>query len=380
MSNKDANRGPKGGKGAQRDNVFKRGERWYVRLWVDGREIRKSAGRSRQGAQLLLARLRTDAERGRVGLGKAARATMADFAPRYMEWAKAHKRAWATDARLLRFLQARLGSLRLDKINPATVEAYKAARREDTAATTHARAELRRAKAAGKEPPPLPKVSGPSVNREVACLRKLLSLAVQLGELNENPIRGLRMFAESPARRPHLDPEQEAALLGACRPWLASIVRVALVTACRQSELLALRWKHVDFARGALTVADSKTGDSRTVPLHPAALAELAARRGLPDGFLFVLPAGGPPAVTYVQKAFRKAAKSAGLLEFRFHDLRHVAATRLLLAGASLPEVKAFTGHKTLAMVERYAHPDGARLPELVARLPVGLAVPRLVK
>lgn len=352
MASNDTGREAEGGKrsgrgsGGPRDNVFKRGEVWYVRLWVDGREIRKSAGRSRQAAQVLLARLRTDAERSRVGLGKLCRQTLADFAPRYLDWAKQHKRSWSRDERSLGVLLPALGHFRLADLTIARVEDFMRERRKA--------------------------VSGPSVNREVACLRKLLSLAVERGELEANPIRRIRLYQESPGRLPLLEPDDEQRLLAACQPWLARAVRLAVLTGCRQGELLALRWRHVDFDGQGLVVEDSKSGESRRLPLHPSALAELRAARGLPDGYVIALPSGDQPLPHSVTVAFRRAVARAGLKDLRFHDLRHIAGTRLLATGASLPEVASFLGHKTLAMSRRYAHTTWTRLSDLVGRMPAG--------
>ena len=329
----------------QRDNIYKRGNSWYVRIWVDGTEIRKSAGRSKDAARILLVRMRNDADRGRMGLSKKSRMTIADWAPRYLEWAKAHKRSAWRDEICWKHLKPAFGHLRFNDVTKARVEVYQRDRQK--------------------------KVSGPTVNREVAILRKLLSHAVEAGELETNPLARVRMLQESPARQPMLQPKDEERLLRACSNWLASLVRLAVTTGCRQGEILALRWKHVDFDNGALIVEDSKSGDSRRVPLHPSLLEELRTRRGPPEDYVTVQDDGKPPPRYKVSEKFRKAAKSVGLSDLRFHDLRHVAATRLLSSGASLPEVAAVLGHKTLAVSSRYAHTTWTRLRALVADMPL---------
>ena len=332
---------------ARRNNIFKRGKSWYVRFQKDGKEVWRSAGRSRQAAQELLIKVRADAERDALGLPQKPKAakTLAEWEPVYMEWAKVHKRSWERDERSLKVLVPALGNLRLTEITKPRVEAYMRDRVEC--------------------------VSGPSVNREVACLRKLLSHAVEAGEIESNQLLGIRMFAESPARIPTLEPADERKLIDAARPWLQLAIRIAIATGCRQGEILALRWRHVDFDNGVVVVADSKSNDARRVPLHPTLRDDLRRVRGLPEGYVVSLPNGRSPSRHSVHNAFKKAVAAIGRPDFRFHDLRHICGSRLLATGASLPEVAAVLGHKTLHMAARYAHVSWTRLSALVASMPV---------
>lgn len=332
-----------GGKRRQRGNLVKRGNSWQVRITVDGKQIRKSAGHSRQAAQLLLSQLRLRAERGKLGLPRKSTATVSDWSAKYLDWARVHKKsAWRDEIAISKLLPF-FGSLRLTEVTKSRVEAYQKDR--------------------GTQ------VSGPTINREIAILRKLLSHAVDGGELENNPLTRVGMLPESPARQPKLEPDDEKNLLDACDEWLAFLVRLAIRTGCRQGELLNLQWKHIDIAKGAFVVENSKSGDSRRVPLHPEIQEALKARRGLPEAWVVVRDDGKRPTRFMVSDAFRKALKKSKITGLRFHDLRHVAATRLLATGATLPEVQTFTGHRTLAMARRYSHTDWNRLKGLVERM-----------
>jgi integrase len=214
-----------------------------------------------------------------------------------------------------------------------------------------------------------------TVNREVACLRKLLAFAVEQGELDVNPIAGIKLFSEAAGRIPKFEPEDERLLLAALPVWMQRVVRIAILTGCRQGEILALRWRHVDFKASTLTIEDSKSGESRRVPMHPALAMELKERRGTPNGFVVSVVSGDPPTehspeAHSVSQAFRRAVRKMGRPDLRFHDLRHVAGSRLLATGASLPEVAATLGHKTLAMSKRYTHVSPVRLASLIAAMP----------
>jgi len=377
-----------------RDNIYQRGNRWYVRFMVDGKETRESAGRSKAAAQLLLVKRREDAERGRMGMSKKNIVTLAEFAPRYLAWAKAHKRSWERDERSLRTLVQHLGTLRLNAIEREVVEGYqrdrcaeeiKRIRKGTTAEGASTKKDARH-------------VQGPTVNREIACLRKLLSRAVDEKQIEVNPLFGVKdlMLPESPARQPNLSYADEERLLDACSPsWVRLAVRLAIATGCRQGELLALKWRHVDFDSGELIVEDSKSGRSRRVPVNDIVLSELkqlqrqreragtdapedgavvhelSKRRQIPEAFVILDKDNATPTGNALVQAFNRARKAIERPDLRFHDCRHVCGSRLLEAGANLPEVAAVLGHTTLVMANRYAHASRPRLRTLVNAVPV---------
>ena len=352
-----------------RDNIYQRGDCWYVRFQVDGREVRRSAGRSKAAAQLLLARLREDAERGKIGLPKRSTGTLADWTPRYLEWATAHKRSWKRDELSLRTVAPKLGHFKLADLDKPRIEAYQ-------------RDRLREG------------VTPATCNREVACLRKLLAHAVEMGELVENPLRGVRMLPEADPRVPVLSAEDEARLFAKVAdrsPFLAPFLRLAIATGARAGELVALRWRHVDFDEAEIVIEQSKGGGPRRVPVSRAVLAELrelkrererAGAEGPDDGAtvtdldrrrriaeepVFRIGNGKPLTLWTATQAFKRHVRAIGKGELRLHDLRHVAATRFLGQGrASLPEVASLLGQKTLIMARRYAHATKARLRSIV--------------
>jgi integrase len=330
----------------QRNNIMRRGRSWYVRFERNGREVWRSAGPSREAAQELLVMLRAEADRVAAGLPTKPRSapTLAEFENEFMQWSRTHKRSANRDAWCLPQLVKVFGHLRLTEITRARVEAFMRDRKEEAAAAT--------------------------INRQVALLRKVLALAIDVGKIDSNPLRGIKLLAEAAARQPTLEQEDEARLIAACPAWLAWAVHLALYTGCRQGELLALRWKHVDFTGMALIIEDSKSGESRRVFLSKGLIAELRKRRGLPEGAVITLPNGRLPNANVTCKAFKRAATSIGRRDLRFHDLRHVAGSRLLDAGASLPDVATVLGHKTLAIARRYAHSSPNRLRELMDRMP----------
>ena len=158
-----------------------------------------------------------------------------------------------------------------------------------------------------------------------------------------------------------LSDEERTRLLAACQasrnPHLYLVVVLALSCGARKGELVSLRWPDVDLKRATLTFQHTKNGERRTVPLTGQALHLMrhhAKVRCLDT--LLVFPNDQGKRFFRFREAFENAVKRAGIVDFHFHDLRHTAASYLAMNGASLHEIAEVLGHKTLAMVKRYAH------------------------
>jgi integrase len=230
-----------------------------------------------------------------------------------------------------------------------------------------AEASLRRR---GPDGNPLP-VSAATVNRELALLRHLLVLAEEWGHVGKVP--KFRLEREPEGRLRFLSEEEIARLLAACgssaHPELRDAVQLALNTGMRKGEVLGLSWDRVDFARGVILLEKTKSGRRREVPMNDAADAVLSARTGPREGRVF--------STRSVRKAFERAVGEAGLEDFRFHDLRHTAASHLVMRGASLADVRAVLGHTDIKMTMRYAHLSPEHLRSAVARLDGLAAAPK---
>jgi len=168
--------------------------------------------------------------------------------------------------------------------------------------------------------------------------------------------------------------EERQRLLAACQesrnPYLYTVTVLALATGARRGELLGLHWADVNLIQGQLAFWDTKNGEIRAVPLSGFALEVLrqhAKVRRLGVQLVFPDPSGIRP--YRIRDAFENAVKRAGIADFHFHDLRHSAASYLAMSGASLAEIAAVLGHKTLAMVKRYAHLSEAHTRSVVERM-----------
>ena len=147
--------------------------------------------------------------------------------------------------------------------------------------------------------------------------------------------------------------------MAASSPWLREIITFALNTGMRQGEILNLQWKDVDFTPGILMVMKSKNGARRTIPLNVTVYELLSAKQsttGASRGPVFNSPLGNELQVRFLAREFCEARDHAGIPDFRFHDMRHTFATRLVQHGVDLYKVQRLLGHKTGTMTQRYAH------------------------
>jgi integrase len=177
------------------------------------------------------------------------------------------------------------------------------------------------------------------------------------GLIKSNPARDVRLPAQPRPRTRRLEARHHEAerLLAACaasqNAWLVPIVDLALETAMRRGELLALRWELVDLERRTALLPETKNGHARTVPLSSKAVAVLHGLGPRATGRVFA----GVTAEA-VKRAFIRAVRRADLEDFRFHDLRHEATTRLFEKGLQMMEVASITGHRDPRKLRGYTH------------------------
>jgi integrase len=215
-------------------------------------------------------------------------------------------------------------------------------------------------------------VSLASVNRELAFLKRVFNVAIADGKADTNPVRRVKLFKENNKRVRFLSDEEEPQLREALGEKKWEMVAVAIHTGLRQSEQFYLRWEYVDFNTGILTIPRSKHGEVRRIPMNDTVREILRNRPSrLKSAYVFPSRTGETPidARNYVRRVFMKALKRAGIEGFRWHDLRHTFASRLVMKGVDTSTVQELMGHKTLAMTQRYAYLSPAHQLDAVQRL-----------
>lgn len=198
-----------------------------------------------------------------------------------------------------------------------------------------------------------------TLNRYRALLSLIYSLAARNGKLSVNPARLVPRWKENNARVRFLDESEEAILRD--KIWTLCRERepefdLALQTGMRRGEQYRLRWQDVDLKREILTIPRSKHGEKRYIPINSAAHEALLALRERTGGLGYVCPGLDGPRNRDNRHWFEDTVRVARVKDFRWHDLRHTFASRLVMAGVDIRTVAELMGHKTLAMTMRYAH------------------------
>lgn len=213
-------------------------------------------------------------------------------------------------------------------------------------------------------------VSAHSVLKELNVLKHLLRLAVEWELIPLNPAQGVKSPRVPAGRVRYLQKGELATVLLECQEWLCPIVALAVSTGMRRSEILGLRWLDVDLSHGRAMLPQTKNGDGRIVYLNRIAADAIA---GLPVDSSTKPTDRLFPGLTpeQVSMGFARACKRAGIADFRFHDLRHTAASWLRMQGADIHTVAQLLGHKDLRMAARYQHLSPAFLEKAVQGLDV---------
>lgn len=234
-------------------------------------------------------------------------------------------------------------------------------------------------------------ISQSTTNRNITALRGLFSRAKEWKLVDEHPLSKVKMFQEPSSKVRWLSKAEEHRLRRALDArekrdranrirgniWrqqrnynllpdlndfgfvdhVKPMVLLSINTGLRRGEVLSLRWDAVDFKNELVTVADenSKSGRARHVPLNIEALTVLKTWRKQTPGEL-VFPGRSGSAITEIKTAWRKLLADAGIDNFRWHDMRHHFASRLVMEGVDLYTVGQLLGHADPKMTGRYAH------------------------
>lgn len=280
----------------------------------------------------------------------------------YLPWSRANKRSYKVDEYRAPVLKSYFGKRDLRDITPMLIEQYK---RERLGGPTQRKT--------GR--------SGAAVNRELALLSRIFTMAMDNGLLEANPCSQVRKFKEPESRERFLTYAEEEKLLASLtgrRAHLRPIVILALYTGLRRGEILKLEKRDVDFSANTIHVrgSNSKSGKSRTVPMNEIARDELlkVIKDMEPDGRVFARGHFG--SIGNIKTGFATACEEACIPYgkdtpggFVFHDLRHTYATRLGMRGVRSRVIQELLGHSSLRMTQKYEHVTRESLQEAAATL-----------
>ena len=336
--------------------------RYSVNVMVDGARIHRVIGRESEGVtrtqcEEFIERSKSEARAGRLSLPKGRKLvhTLGAAADNYIKRLEdgAGKNIAIKSRQLRMHLKPFFGAIRLDAVTDFTIDRYKK-KRIDAGATNG------------------------TINRELATLSHLFSMAVEWKWLDRRSCR-VKLLEENPGRFIALSEDQCDALMRAAVEssdtlcWL--FVAFGLNTGMRHAEILAARFDKIDFGRMRLFVPEAKAGQ-REQPITPELAKMLQAERDMREdcnGWIF--PSSHKDSGTghraRMDNAFRDAVIRAGLDHELVtpHVMRHTAITALVQAGVDLPTIQKISGHKSLAMVLRYAHVHGHHIDRAIGAI-----------
>lgn len=330
--------------------LYRRGKTWWMAYASEGRTIRESTGAvNKKTAQKIYAERVSAITHGRFDINLTKRSPrLSDFAEEYLEvYSKNNKRpqSYRRDQISIKNLKAFFGSKRLNEIRPMLIEHYKRKRLDK-----------------GRMPA--------TINRELACLKHIYTIALKNGRATSNPVKEIKLLREENEITNVLSRDDEARLLENSSPHIHRVVVCALETGMRLGEILGLKWEQVDLPRRLIRVTKTKTGRTREIDITDRLRTVLGqARRQAKSGHVFRGADGEQ--ILSVKEGYKNALKRAGLEDknYRFHDLRHTFATRLVEAGADLITVQQLLGHSTIVTTQRYAHPSADARRAAMSRL-----------
>jgi len=330
----------------KRDGCYLRPDRggWWI-SWTDAqgrrRQRKTDAQNITQAKQIRAAELLRVEQAKMLGHTPPGDETFGEVADRYLKYQKARLKPWSyvREEIIRRVHLARFDDWKLSAIRKNDLQNYLTERTVAASAVT--------------------------VRKELAFLTHLFRLAVEWEIIPVSPAIGLKSPKPPAGRVRYLQPTELKALLEAARDGLREIVALAVSTGMRRGEIMGLRYLDVDKANKRIMLPETKNGEGRIVYLNDMAMMVFASLpAGAPGDLVF--PDLSPDAVT---RAFGRLCHSLKIPDFRFHDLRHTAASWMRMGGADIHTVASLLGHKTLSMAQRYQHLSPAFLAEAVGKL-----------
>ena len=195
--------------------------------------------------------------------------------------------------------------------------------------------------------------------RMKASLSSIFQYGIDKKYMDKNPTDKIRIKAAPNQIERFLSDDERVRLLSVCSEsrWdkMHLLILLAITTGMRKSELINLRWNDINFDKGLATLGDTKNGTPRINPIPSFVLDEMKQFRKIGSGLIFVSPTNAEKPFDF-RNQWDWVRVRAGIENFRFHDLRHTAASYLVMAGATLYEAGQILGHKSEQTTKRYAH------------------------
>lgn len=294
-------------------------------------------------------------------LPKHRSVSLQELSDRYMEYAKTIKRSWKRDIVSLKNIlrmeidNKKFGDYPVDTIKVVHVQKYQIRRKRELDVKFEAKGIDEKDR------------NYASCNRELACLRHIFNMGIEWELVYKNPVASklIRFDKEKPRNR-ILDNDQLARLLEVCSGQLRQIVLVAINTGMRRGEIFGLKWENVNLEGSQIEVKHTKSGDDRTIPINSFLFDVLVS---MPKDSTLVFTSSVGREICDIKSSWANALKEARITDFRFHDLRHIVASKLARAKVTESVIAMILGHKRTTMTSRYINPQWDEMIEAVEEL-----------
>lgn len=323
-------------------SIRNRNGKWQARITRKGQSAVAKSFHSKQDAEKWARQVEIEFDKGSyTNVALAERTLFKDVIERYVQEVTLKTRSMKEDAYRLRALARHpVAKLCMTALTPIKVAEYRDER--------------------------LTLVSAGAVIRELSYFSSIINHARrEWGISIINPVPLVKKPATPQSRCRMLTEEELKRLYAALTPkikssnhWILPLTKFALESGMRRGEILGMRWNDLNLDKRIAYIPLTKNGQPRTVPLTTAAIEILHKLPRNLDGRVF------PVTPFTLSAAIDRARRKAKLDDFHFHDLRHMAITRLAEKLPNLIELSAVSGHKSLAMLKRYYHPNPERLVE----------------
>lgn len=222
-------------------------------------------------------------------------------------------------------------------------------------------------------------VSNASVNRELQLARRVWRYAVKrlragVADVDWSDL----MLREPPERVRELTAGEEARLFEALRPDYHDLISFLLLAGTRRSGAIGLLWSDVDLLGGRARIR-LKGGRTQSLPLTPSMVTLIARQpRACAQVFTYMCIRNSgrrqrgkryPVTKTGLRRVWGNALKAAGIADFRLHDLRHTAATRIVRTSGNLKIAQKLLGHTRIETTARYSHVNDEDLLDALTRV-----------
>jgi len=325
-------------------NIRRRQGRWQAQVRRKGYSQVTKTFTSKEAAKRWIKAVETDMERGEfkprldMTVGQLIKRYQTDIIPKQ----KAHQSALVRCRRLSRML----GKINLSDLSPAHLASYRDER--------------------------LKSIKPNTLKRELSILSSAINTAIiDWGiPIPSNPVAMTRIPKYDDSRDRRLKDGEEEKLLAIAKPVYRRAIIIAVETAIRRGELLNIRKSHINFDKQTLHIPETKTDTPRTIPLSTRAIKALRDQiKSISDANVVQMERD-PKLFSMSAPMFRheihKYRVKLDMEDWRFHDLRHEATSRLFERGLNVMEVALVSGHQDLRMLKRYTH---LRAEDLVERL-----------